>query len=161
MFNKYYKKLVLKYFGGKNILFFFFFFFFFFYDISGKLFEIDWNVSSFWFLIWLFSSPFFSGNETKSTEIDTGISQAVRQSSKISMAKNILEGRVETTLTTEKASLRGTQLMSGKTTIASINKHAISLLRRPTCLKWAFCILIRHTSPIRKIKKFTILTVSS
>ena len=54
--------------------------------------------------MWLFSGTFFPGNEAKSTETDTGISQAVRDSSKISMTKNIFEGRVETTLTTEKAS---------------------------------------------------------
>ena len=45
-------------------------------------------------------------NVSKSTEIDIGISQAVRDSSKISMTKNIFEGRVETTLTTEKASFK-------------------------------------------------------
>ena len=30
--------------------------------------------------------------------------------------------------------------MYGKTTTTSINNHAIFLLRRPTCLKWVFCI---------------------
>ena len=45
-------------------------------------------------------------NVSKSTEIDIGISQAVRDSSKISMTKNIFEGRVETTLTAEKASFK-------------------------------------------------------
>ena len=75
-------------------------------EIVWKLFEIDQNVSCFWFLIWLFSGTFFPGNEAKSTEIDTGISQAVRDSSKISMTKNIFEERVETTLTDEKASFK-------------------------------------------------------
>ena len=41
---------------------------------------------------------FFLGNEAKSTEIDNGISQAVRNSDKISMMKNIFGGRLETTL---------------------------------------------------------------
>ena len=99
MFNEYYKKLVLKYLGGKNISLLL-------SEIVRKLFEIDWNVSCFWFLIWLFSGTFFPGNETKSTKIDTGISQAARDSSKISMTKNIFEGRVETTLTVEKASFK-------------------------------------------------------
>ena len=75
-------------------------------EIVWKLFEIDWNVSCFWFLIWHFSGTFFPGNEAKPTEIDTGISQAIRDSSKISMTKNIFEGRVETTLTAEKTSFK-------------------------------------------------------
>ena len=56
--------------------------------------------------MWLFSGTFFPDKEAKSTETDTGISQAVRDSSKISMTKNIFEGRVETTLTAEKASFK-------------------------------------------------------
>ena len=45
---------------------------------------------------------FFLEKQSGSAEIDTGISQAVRDSSKISIAKNFFGGRVETTLTTEK-----------------------------------------------------------
>ena len=59
MFSEYYKKLVLKYFGGKNISFFL-------SEIVWKLFEIDWNVSCFWFLIWLFLALVFRSKETKS-----------------------------------------------------------------------------------------------
>ena len=99
MFSEYYKKLVLKYLGGKNISLLL-------SEIVRKLFEIDWNVSCFWFLIWLFSGTFFPGNETKSTKIDTGISQAARDSSKISMTKNIFEGRVETTFIAKMASFK-------------------------------------------------------
>ena len=45
---------------------------------------------------------FSVGNEAKSTEIDSSISQAVRNSDKISMTKNVFEGAVESTLTVEK-----------------------------------------------------------
>ena len=38
--------------------------------------------------------------------MDIGVSQAVRDSSKISMTKNLFKGRVETTLTAEKASFK-------------------------------------------------------
>ena len=53
MFSEYYKKLVLKYFSGKNI------FLFFLSETVWKLFEIDRNVSCFWFLIWLVSDVAF------------------------------------------------------------------------------------------------------
>lgn len=49
-------------------------------------------------IFWLF----FLSNEAKSTEIDNGISQAVRNSDKISMTKNIFDGRVETTITAKR-----------------------------------------------------------
>ena len=42
------------------------------------------------------------GNEAISTEIDSSISQAVRNSDKILMTKNIFESTVESTLTAEK-----------------------------------------------------------
>ena len=57
-------------------------------------------------LIWLFSGTFFPGNEAKSAKIGTGTSLEVRDSSKISMTKNIFEGRKETTLTTKKDSFK-------------------------------------------------------
>ena len=38
--------------------------------------------------------PFFLGNEAKSAEIDYGILEAVRNSDKISMTKNIFDRRV-------------------------------------------------------------------
>ena len=44
---------------------------------------------------------------TRSTEIDSGISQAIRDSNKISMTKNIFsDNRVETEITAEKTSLK-------------------------------------------------------
>ena len=51
-------------------------------------------------VVWLF----FLGNEAKSAEVDNGILQAIRNSDRICMAKNIYDGRVETTITAEKNS---------------------------------------------------------
>ena len=94
MCKDYYKKLVLKYFSDKNI------FLSFFLNCLRPMFEIS-ALSSVCVLIsffWLF----FLGNEAKSTEIDSSISHAVRNSNKISMTKNIFEGSAEITLTVEK-----------------------------------------------------------
>ena len=66
----------------------------------------------FWILVWLLAfgfwlsdQIFFSGilgKHSGSGEIDTGISSAVKNSTKPSMAKNVLDGWVETTITAEK-----------------------------------------------------------
>ena len=56
----------------------------------------------FWILI-IFYGYFILGNEVKSTEIDNNISQAVRNFDKISMPKNIFDGRMEMNVTAEKA----------------------------------------------------------
>ena len=45
---------------------------------------------------------FFLGNEARPNEIDSEISQTVRNLDKISTTKNVFDGRVETTLTAEK-----------------------------------------------------------
>ena len=96
MFNDYYKKLVLKYFGGKNI----FCFFYIVWDCLKCLnCLVRFLVSGFWSL---FFWPFFLGNEARSTEIDSRIFLAVRNSDKICLTKNIFEGAVESTLTVEK-----------------------------------------------------------
>ena len=66
------------------------------------MFEI-FTLSGVWYsdlFFWVFSL----GNEAKSTEIDSSISQAIRNSDKISITKNIFEGTVESTLPVEKFS---------------------------------------------------------
>ena len=62
------------------------------------------TLSGVWCLVFwsLFPWPFFLGNEAKSTEIGSSILQAVRNSDKISMPKNIFDSAVESTLTLEK-----------------------------------------------------------
>ena len=45
---------------------------------------------------------FLLGNEARPNKIDSEISQTVRNLDKISMTKNVFDGRVETTLTAEK-----------------------------------------------------------
>ena len=45
---------------------------------------------------------FLLGNEARPNEIDSEISQTVRNLDKISMTKNVFDSRVETTLTAEK-----------------------------------------------------------
>ena len=53
------------------------------------------------FLICFFSGSFL-GKQSGSAEIDIEISLVVKDSTKTSMTKNVFDGRVETTLTTEK-----------------------------------------------------------
>ena len=68
---------------------------------------------------------FFLGNEAKSPEIDNGISQAVRNSDKISMMKSIFGGRLETTLTAEKST--------------SFNRNIINIWKNCSCFKQQPC----------------------
>ena len=118
-------------------------------------------LNCFRFLIWFFLA-FFQGNEATSTEIDTGISQAVRDSDKISMTKNTFEWRVGTTLTAEKAPcFKRTQLIFGKAATTSINNHVTFPSKRQTCLKWEFFMSNKPINLIRTIRKCIILTTSS
>ena len=57
------------------------------------------------FGFWLSDQIFFSGilgKHSGSGEIDTGISSAVKDSTKLSMTKNVYDRRVETTITAKK-----------------------------------------------------------
>lgn len=70
--------------------------------------KIVWNIcvlKNYWsnILFWVFVSE----NQSAFTQIDNGISQAIKNSNKISMTKNFLGGdRVETTVTAEKSSFK-------------------------------------------------------
>lgn len=70
--------------------------------------KIVWNIcvlKNYWsnILFWVFVSE----NQSAFTQIDNGISQAIKNSNKISMTKNFLGGdRVETTVTDEKSSFK-------------------------------------------------------
>ena len=86
MFNEYYNKLVLKYIGGKKFLQFF---------CLNCLKCVLFSDQIFWL--------FFLGNEAKSTKTDNGISQALRNSAKISVTKNIFGGSVEINITAERS----------------------------------------------------------
>ena len=82
MLSEYYNKLVLKYFGGKKIYFFVVWHFLDTVFMSGifELFLVFWSV---FFGITL-------GKQSGSAEIDTGISQVVKDSTMISMTKKRL-----------------------------------------------------------------------
>ena len=82
MLSEYYNKLVLKYFGGKKIYFFVVWHFL--DTVSG-------------FLICFFSGILL-GKHSESAKIDTGISQAVKDSTKISMTVLTAEKLMEATL---------------------------------------------------------------
>ena len=58
--------------------------------------------------IWsdIFLVLFLAMQHTRSTEIDSGISQAIRDSNKIFMAKNIFSDGVKTAITAEKTSFK-------------------------------------------------------
>ena len=86
MFNEYYNKLVLKYIGGKKFLQFF--------CLKCLKCVVFYNQ---------IFSLFFLGKETKSTKTDNGISQALRNSDKISVTKNIFDGSVEINITAERS----------------------------------------------------------
>ena len=89
MLGEYYNKLVLKYFGGKKI-----------YFLCLVYFQILVWSGTLLFLAFHFWH-FFSGKQSGSA-VDMGISHAVKDSTKISMTKNVFDERVETTLTAEK-----------------------------------------------------------
>ena len=60
-----------------------------------------------YFLLIVFFGYFFMVGMNAPTQIDGGISQAVRDANKISMIKNIFEdGRVETAVTAEKSGFK-------------------------------------------------------
>ena len=71
-------------------------------------------VSGFWpfFLVeydFFFVVLCLAGNGSCNTQIDSGISQAIQNSSKILMSKNIFsDNRIETTITAEKYSFKST-----------------------------------------------------
>ena len=97
MFKKYYLKLLEKHYGStgkKN--------FFVWFGLSGEPFSL---LSDFWSDIFLVL--FLAMQHTRSTEIDSGFSQAIRDSNKISMTKTIFsDNRVETAITAKKTSFK-------------------------------------------------------
>ena len=93
MFREYYNKLVDTYFRTGNLFLF--------------VFARVWLVSLVRFLVLslIFFFGVFLGNQHAQTQIDSGISRAVRDANKISMTKNIFgDNRIETTVTAEKTS---------------------------------------------------------
>ena len=55
----------------------------------------------------IFLALFLAAQRSQSGEIDSGISQAIRDSTKISMSKNIFsDSRIETTITAEEISFK-------------------------------------------------------
>ena len=76
--------------------------FFAWFGLSGKPFSLLSDIRSDIFLV-----LFLGMQHTRSTEIDSGISQTKRDSNKISMKKNIFsDNRVETAITAEKTSFK-------------------------------------------------------
>ena len=105
---------------------------------------------------------FFLGNEARPNEIDSEISQTVRNLDKISMTKNVFDGRVETTLTAEKKILsRQIWPTFGINTVTLVNSLATFPRRRTICLKIAFFL---HNSSLmfytRTIRNYTIATTT-
>ena len=98
MFIKYYPQLYNKYCGAGKVLFF---------DFSGifclEMCLFCWAISGLVFFL-------FIAQQSLSVEIDSSISQAITNSGKISMRKNLilLEKTVETTTTAESSFKRNT-----------------------------------------------------
>ena len=95
MCRKYDNKLVDKYFETSNLFLFFF--------------VCVWLISlvHVWLLGLISFLDLFLGNQHAQTQIDSGISQAVRDASKTSMTKNIFDdNRIETTVTAEETSFK-------------------------------------------------------
>ena len=70
------------------------------------------------------------------TQIDSGISEALRDATKISMTKNIFEdGRIETAVTAKKVVLREIPLMSGRTIVFLISNFVILGLKKRIYLR--------------------------
>ena len=98
MFKEYYLKLLEKYYGstGKKKLFFVWF------GLSGESFSLLSDIRSDIFL-----ALFLAMQHTQSSEIDSGISQTIRDSNKISMTKTIFsDNRVDTAITADKTSFK-------------------------------------------------------
>lgn len=97
MFQENYFKLLEKYYGSADKKKFFVWF-----GLSGQLFGL---FSDIWSDIFL--ALFLAAQRSQSGEIDSGISQAIRDSTKISMSKNIFsDSRIETTITAEEISFK-------------------------------------------------------
>ena len=93
MFQENYFKLLEKYYGSadKKKIFVWF-------GLSGQLFGLFSDI---------FLALFLAAQRSQSGEIDSGISQAIRDSTKISMSKNIFsDSRIETTITAEEISFK-------------------------------------------------------
>ena len=121
------------------------------------LFGIFWTLclclaffNCFWFSD-LFFSGILLGKHSESAKIDTGISQAVKDSTKISM----------TVLTAEKKKgsvLNAIRQMFGKSLDFLKGRRVTSRLRRPMCLRWQFFMLINTIKTISITRKFIIVT---
>ena len=108
--------------------------------------------------IWsdIFSLLFLAMQHARSTEIDSGISQATRDSNKISTTKNIFSGNcVETAITAEKTALREIILTYGVTIVILSSSLAISALKRKISLRIVCFILTKAINHLRTIRKFT------
>ena len=133
-----------------------FLFFFYLIFVWKLLFEILFELPAFSdSIVWLF----FLGNKAKSTEIGNGISQAIRNSDRISMTKKIFDGRVETTVSVEKMSIGLIWKMFGRTMGTSISNLATLLWKKPTCRKIVYHISTKPINLKRTIRRSTIATI--
>ena len=133
-----------------------FLFFFYLIFVWKSLFEILFELPPFSdSIVWLF----FLGNKAKSTEIDNGISQAIRNSDRISMTKKIFDGRVETTVSAEKMSIGLIWKTFGRTMGTSISNLATLLWKNPTCRKIVYYISTKPINLKRTIRRSTIATI--
>ena len=93
------------------------------------------RLNCFWFSDLVFVT-FFVAKQSGSAEIDIGTSQAVKDSTKISMTKNVFDGRVELPLPQRKRPVLNEILwMFGKILDFLNSKLVISPMRRQTCLR--------------------------
>ena len=108
-------------------------------------------------------SDYCLGSPVSVSAIDSGISSAVHDCSKLSMTKVLHNGRIETTITAEKATdlkRNSTDLWQKKMVFLGV-KLATFLLRRQTCLKSPFFTWIKHSIATRTIRKFIIMMCTS
>ena len=99
------------------------------------------QLSGLFFDIWsnIFLVLFLATQQAPSTPIYSGISQAIRDSNKICMSKNIFsDNRAETIVTAEKLVLREIPLTHGPTMVILSSSLVILELIRRTFLKTAF-----------------------
>lgn len=95
------------------------------------------------------------------TQIDSGITQAVRYANKISITKNIFgENRIETTVTPEKTSFnRNTVDVWPKYGYLTSSLATMAWSKR-ACQRTALFTSIKAINLIRTIRKFIIPTIS-
>ena len=111
------------------------------------------------YLVWYFFWGSVLENRQASTQIDSGISKAIRDTNNISILKKIFgNNRVESLLPLKKLALREIPLMFGQIMAIFSSRHVTTVLTRRTCLRTVPYISTKVINLGRIIRKFIMET---